>query len=830
MKDVKIWIDKLYKYDLKDEACSVAVPFAEGELKADEVSSLTVDGRFVQAKPTALWPDGTVKYLYVDFLADIPANKSFCLTMNLNNESGSKKASNADAGDCRVETSLECNLTDEQVTLQTDYKKSDDKKIDIFSVEVTQHDDSFTIFNGAVEFTLKNNSNSIFASLSYGSKTYLADQFVGPILGYKGHEYGISIEKWTIISSGPVKLVALGEGCYNQSFRFTVRITAWAGKEYLDLSFRLFNDTMEELIPDCWNFYIKRRPDGELDPSLNAVSNQKLDSTGCGDMNKGESKEETLSFQTTGTGNLAEIEKTITKCNPRGVRTLYGISNYKTRFAISGSGDEVSGRISADFLISEANEHFAEVHYGTFMADVTDSNGGLCATVFQAQQNFPKAIKADAEGLYVYLIPQGEDKVLFSSGMARTQRVQLHFHDAEEPIEMIDNRSLIYQTPICPYVAPELFKAAKVFPDIVSDFAKANDDVELALIAKADSHGRAYGMMNWGDFPDSNYTAQGRGGGRLVWTNNEYDYPHAMFMMHARTGVRRFLDYAKVAAWHWMDVDVCHYSTDSLRIGGQWEHTAGHNGGSGETSIGVMVCSHEWVEGLLDLWHFTGDEEALTTAMGIGENVLRLLDTPMYQKAGEANARETGWALRTLVALYLETNDKKWLGKCEMILDQFKEWRDKYGAWLAPYTDNTVIRVGFMISVALGSIMRYYRVFPDDELKKMMLTAVDDLVQNFQNPYGLFYYKELPSLQRNGNNTLLLEAMYIGYELTGDKSYLEAGLRTFWANIRTDAKYEGTKRIAEDAVLVGASPTKNFAQSFLPLVQFYNAAVAEGLV
>ena len=189
-----------------------------------------------------------------------------------------------------------------------------------------------------------------------------------------------------------------------------------------------------------------------------------------------------------------------------------------------------------------------------------------------------------------------------------------------------------------------------------------------------------------------------------------------------------------------------------------------------------MVCSHEWVEGLIDLWHFTGDERAFDTAIGIGENVLRLLDTPMYQKAGEASARETGWALRSLTALYVETHDKKWLPKCDLIINQFKEWNQRYGAWLAPYTDNTVIRVGFMISVAVGSLMRYYREFPDENLKKMILAAIDDLTENCMNPYGLFYYKELPSLSRNGNNTLLLEAMYIGYELTEDRKYLECGI------------------------------------------------------
>ena len=93
-----------------------------------------------------------------------------------------------------------------------------------------------------------------------------------------------------------------------------------------------------------------------------------------------------------------------------------------------------------------------------------------------------------------------------------------------------------------------------------------------------------------------------------------------------------------------MDVDVCHYSKNPLRIGGQWEHTAGH------CKNGIMVCSHEWVEGVIDYYHFTGDERGLETAISIGDNILRLLDTPMYAKPGEANARETGWALRAPVS------------------------------------------------------------------------------------------------------------------------------------------------------------------------------------
>ena len=370
--------------------------------------------------------------------------------------------------------------------------------------------------------------------------------------------------------------------------------------------------------------------------------------------------------------------------------------------------------------------------------------------------------------------------------------------------------------PYRPYVLPEVQKQSGVWPDIFT--SQINTKVEQNLIARADGHNRAYGMLNFGDSYDANYTAQGRGGGKLVWCNNEYDYPHACALLYARTGIRRFLDYNIASASHWMDVDVCHYHENPLYIGGQWEHTAGH------VINGVMVCSHEWVEGLLDYYHFTGDERGLETAIGIGENVMKLLDMPMYAKAGEANARETGWALRTLTALYIETSDKKWLTKCEKILDDFKIWEKQYEHWLAPYTDNTIIRVGFMISVAIGSLMRYYREFPDEELKGLILRAVDDMIENcYEESIGLFYYKELPSLNRLGTNTLLLESLTIAYDLTGDTKYLEYGIGTFRNAVSDAPSYSSTKRKEENAVLVGNVSSKNFAQSLIPISGFYRA-------
>jgi hypothetical protein len=669
-------------------------------------------------------------------------------------------------------------------------------------------------------FAVENNSGSIFRMLDDGRTIYTADSFEGPYLcDMQGNKYEMVIDTWKAVEYGPVCAILSANGSNlvksgnkERKIDFEIRLTAYAGKPWIEVGYRIINTSDEPLAIKSLVFHLKT---GEaVSDALEEMNfDASTDSTGCGDALTDNSKNEGPVFHTRGTAELGSIEE---KARVENVRTLVGSSNYKTDFFIGRDGTAVNKTVDAKFLLKEANEHFAEVLYGTFMADRTDSVDGVCITVYQAQQNYPKAVRSEKNGISIMLVPEGVGKVVMQSGMAREQRFLMHFHAPDEEIFGLDNRSLIYQMPDRPYINPKHFKESGVMQDVFPD--KKDDDVEIALIGKADGHARCYGMLNWGDTWDKGYTTQGRGNGKVVWSNNEYDFPHSCALQYARTGVRRFLDYLFVTAQHWMDVDICHYSSNPLNIGGQWEHTAGH------CVNGIMVCSHEWVEGLLDYYHFSGDERAYDAAVGIGENVLRLLDTPMYAHTGEANARETGWALRSLTALYVETNDKRWLGKCDWIVDNFIIWEKEYGSWLAPYTDNTAIRVGFMISVAVGSLMRYYRVFPRSDIKEMLIRAVDDLIENCLMDNGLFYYKELPSLSRLGNNTLLLEALAIAYELTGDAKYLEPGKKTFKRAINSPAVSSGgPKREEDDAVICSGSSTKDFAQSFIPLITYYKA-------
>lgn len=818
-----IYLDKLYRYPRIQECVSVAVPFKKGELKSISEIAVLQNGKecIIQPEVTSSYDDGSVKFLFISFMADLPANKRTKVILSVSSEEYDKA----------VEAS------------KLSYDNPIVKDVNVQKAEacVKKTEAGYTVNSGELEFDVSDNSESIFTRLVDGRKIYTEENFEGPVLkDREGNDYKMSIGEWRVVKPGPVE-VTLSAKAYNvveadkdenktdkggntasidkedikyKKIESEIRITAYAGKPWVNISYRIINTSDEELNIKSLVFYIKKSKDSRITDKLvhidMAAGN---DSTGCGDILTDNSNNNGPIFMTRGIGELDMIEH---RAPVSDIRTIVAASNYKTSFIIGKNGEEVNETIDDSYLIKEANEHFAEVLYGTFMADYTDADDGFCVTVHQAQQNYPKAIKSCAEGVAVMLVPEGVGEITMQSGMAKEQNFLIHWHSPETHIWEIDNRSLIYQMPDRPYIAPQIFKESGAMLDVFPD--KYDEDVEIALMAKADGHSRCYGMLNWGDTVDMGYTVQGRGGGKPVWSNNEYDYPHACALMYARTGVRRFLDYLIVAAKHWMDVDICHYSSNPLRIGGQWEHTAGH------CKNGVMVCSHEWVEGLLDYYHFTGDERGYEAAVGIGENVLRLLETPMYQVPGEANARETGWALRTLIALYVETNDKKWLAKCDWIIDSFKKWEEEYGDWLSPYTDNTAIRVGFMISVAVGSVMRYYRVFPRDDVKQMLIHAVDDLVENCYMDNGLFYYKELPSLARNGNNTLLLESLAIAYELTGDASYLKYGLKTFRKAINeTSGGSVGVKTITDDAVICKGDSGKSFAQSFIPLTTFYNA-------
>ena len=474
---MKIYFDKLYRYDRLQEPAGIALPFKEGELRTADRIAITQNGRkcMVQPKVTSKHADGSIRYLYVDFLADIPANKGAVL----------------------------------------EFEKESDGSCEEKGVSVTQTGQGLCVDTGCVTFTVKNNSQNIFETLDDGRKHYTAQNFEGPYLKDDMGLYDINIGEWKIIDAGPVKCVIRAKGSNilnNKKVDFEITLTSYAAKSWIDVSYRIINTTYDELHIKSLVFYAK--PDETVtasDDLFDMHINMGNDSTGCGDVLTDNSKENGPVYHTRGTGELEMISG---KAPVSNVRTLVGSSNYKTDFYIGRDGVQVNKIIDDAYLVKEANEHFAEVFYGTFLADYTDGNDGLCITVYQAQQNYPKAVKAYDGGVAVMLVPEDIGNVVMQSGMAKEQRFLMHFHEPDMQMWELDNRSTIYQMPDRPCIAPEEFKKAEVCMDVFPEHLV--NEVEIALIARADNHSRCYGMLNWGDSIDMGYTLQGRGGGKPV--------------------------------------------------------------------------------------------------------------------------------------------------------------------------------------------------------------------------------------------------------------------------------------------------------------------------
>ena len=80
---MELYFPKLYRYDRPREHCCIAVPFAEGKLgSAEGVRVFQGEKQMpVQTKVTSRYRDGSIRYLFVRFLADLPGNQKAVLRL-----------------------------------------------------------------------------------------------------------------------------------------------------------------------------------------------------------------------------------------------------------------------------------------------------------------------------------------------------------------------------------------------------------------------------------------------------------------------------------------------------------------------------------------------------------------------------------------------------------------------------------------------------------------------------------------------------------------------------------------------------------------------------
>ena len=232
---IDIFFDKLYRYPRIKEPCSIAIPVKEGILNSLDKLAIIQEGKAVpmQAKVTSRHKDGSIRYIFVRFMADLPANQKTKVVCDFN-----------------CDTPL----------------KSDD-------MDVKDTADGYIVNTGKVIFSVKNHSSSIFNSVDDGNKVYTSSHFEGPYLkdGFN-HIYDIQIDQWNIVETGAVCTILAAQGrnlsSNGKNIDFEIRITAFKDKEWIEVSYRIINTSSEELKIASLVFYAKADKESQLDNFL----------------------------------------------------------------------------------------------------------------------------------------------------------------------------------------------------------------------------------------------------------------------------------------------------------------------------------------------------------------------------------------------------------------------------------------------------------------------------------------------------------------------------------------------------------------------------------
>lgn len=322
---IDIYFDKLYRYPRIQECVSIAVPFKKGELKDISEVAVLQNGRecVIQPRVTAWHNDGSVKYLFISFMADLPANKRAKLIL----------VTDKKEYDDGIKASIQCqSIISTDNKMQYMYTEPEAARV---SVEKTKK--GYKVDSGAIRYEVADDSESIFTNVYDGRKTYTEANFEGPVLKDKdGNDYKLSIGEWRVVQSGPVEVILAarahniaGGAAYkdstakveaekdnilddNHTFKdieAEIRLTAYAGKPWVNVSYRIINTSNDELRIKSLVFYIKKSVDSIVTDKLAYIDIASgNDSTGCGDILTDNSHNDGPIFITRGIGELDMID------------------------------------------------------------------------------------------------------------------------------------------------------------------------------------------------------------------------------------------------------------------------------------------------------------------------------------------------------------------------------------------------------------------------------------------------------------------------------------------------------------------------------------------
>jgi hypothetical protein len=396
---------------------------------------------------------------------------------------------------------------------------------------------------------------------------------------------------------------------------------------------------------------------------------------------------------------------------------------------------------------------------------VKDKESAWVLIMPEAVERMPKGWRIEGGKAAVDLHPADSPMLEWRQGMTLYQRLVLVRLGAEANNARIESEAQAWLRPAILTVDAKRYRDAGWRIPFVYEPAK----YPRTEFKYRDSFnfGWNYGTFDYGD-----QIAGTKGGGAIapgskgVSRNLEYDFPAVAAKDFARTGVYHMYRMCQDSARHMMYTDFVAKSTDQWKQGGIVHHSYDHTSGS-------AYPSHMWAEGMVLYYQLSGDAYARSVFERVGDFYNKYINERF--STVQSTAREVGWLLIAMSAVYDVTRDEKYLDGIKKVVDyNLDRGRKQFFPTDACFT----------IGVAIIGLDRSREFHRNKESKKFILDLLDWMIEERSDGTGLFeYWRDpekgaIPYIQ-----THFPEALNIGYLISGDEKYLKCAWRNYMMHL-----------------------------------------------
>lgn len=796
--DVPITIEETKGFIRRDETVTTGVPLPRGAVK--DVSALSVSNANGEPVPAqfeqlAAWPDGSAKWVLVNFVASAAANTTVRYRLT---DSGKRPSRTPP-----LTVSEQENL----VAIETGVLRA------VFSRK------TFDLFR---EVYLDHNRDGKFSEDERitqpepGPGVRITDSIDRSIASRWG-----KIESFKVESAGPVRAILAVKGALSDPdgvrfLNYTARLHFRAGSGLVRLFFTLENPDPTVPLPGA--HWVLGSPGGRFFEDASLLSHLRFD--GPIQLSVGDGPDDILDrVVLTGKAGIYQDSS--------------GGENWFHRNHINREG-KIPLRFQGARAFVDEVEPYSRKRPDAWL-HASDRRYGLAVAVRHFWQNFPKALSAEANGsVRVALWPEEFAAVHeLQGGENKTHEVAFFFHTGRQGSTRTENRvatvmgsfhhPLYVRAPAEWYISSGSFDDAVVYdPDRFPGYERFQQG---ALLSKGNNLRNdletidEYGWRNFGDTWAKNETDKSGSPheGRQVVNhyNLEYDLGYGMLFQSLRTlGTelsREWWNYAEAALRHESDIDVYHSMKETgsrvVYSGGKFTHTqhgveavdSTHRGSPRLTWFGSLrwpwgagsspESGHFNTRGQLCYYYFTGDRRVLESALEQTELVYRKVTENRFAQIDNLS-REAGNNLQILTDAYLLTWDDKYRVAAEKILAATAPEKQWYTSEAGRRQNPAKEVSGFWTSaLCIDSAARWTAVMEEKTGKpyepgRRYVTAYADFMSRFLagGPDTGFYMTWSPAKGGRGNHGpwtyRMADVVMFGHKYASDPQLKKRCLKT----------------------------------------------------